>query len=173
MRSALVLALIAVAAPEVTFRHLESVRLKAPVVYVGTVTDVRRVGSLEGLAGPTPGRMEATVTVGKVLRAPASLAPPAAPVVVRYDTRSPEPEGDGFLSLEAGERVVVFAETFDKSYPRELLHGPPAGLNQQVANLRTALDAMDPPTLLLHGLTPATRAQQARLYDDVGAALKK
>lgn len=173
MTSVIALVLAAAVAPEVTFRHLESVRLKAPVVYVGTVTGVRRVGSLEGLAGPTQGRMEATVTVGKVLRAPVSLASPPAPVVVRYDTRSPEPEGDGFLSLEPGERVLVFAETFDKSYPRELLHGPPAGLTQQVANLRAALAGMDPPTLQLHGLTPATRAQQVRLYDDVGAALRK
>lgn len=172
MRFVIALVLAAATAPEVTFRHLESVRLKAPVVYVGTVTGVKRVGSLEGLAGPTQGRMEATVTLGKVLRAPGQASPPA-PVVIRYDTRSPEPEGDGFFNLEPGERVVVFAETFDKSYPRELLHGPPAGLTQQVAHLRAALAAMDASTLQLHGLTPATRAQQARLYDDVGAALKK
>jgi hypothetical protein len=30
---------------------------------------------------------------------------------------------------------------------------------------------MDAATLQLHGLTPATRARQARLYDDIRAAL--
>jgi hypothetical protein len=171
MKALAALVLLA-AAPEAPYRHLESVRLKAPIVYVGAVAEVKRVGALEGLAAPTQGRMEATVTVSKVLRAPAQAAAPAS-VVVRYDTRSPEPPGDGFFTLQVGDRVLVFAETFDKAYPRELLHGPPAGLSQQVANLRAALDAMDAPTLELHGLTPATRLQQVKLYEAAMAALKK
>jgi hypothetical protein len=166
------MAVAAAAGVETPARHLESRRLRAPVVYLGTVSEVRRVGGLEGFDKPGQGRMEAVVKVARVLRAPAG-ASAAEEAIVRYDSRAPEPEGDGFHALAAGEKVLVFAGSFDKEYPLELWHGAAETVGREIGDLRAYVAAMDGDTLRLHGLTPATRAQQLRFYDAVLAALGK
>jgi hypothetical protein len=55
---------------------------------------------------------------------------------VKFDSRAPEPEGDGFYALAVGERVLVFADGFEAAYPREMLHGAPATWPLQVKTLR-------------------------------------
>jgi len=169
-----VVAAVALARPlqaDLSSLHLESLRLRAPVVYVGTVTAVRRVGSLEDLAGEAQGRMEAAIEVASVLRAPAGTTrPDSAPV--RFDSRAPDPEGDGFYTLAAGEVVLVFADGFEAAYPREMLHGAAAALSGQVKELRDFVAAMDARTMDLHGLTAATRLSEVQLYDRALAALK-
>jgi hypothetical protein len=152
--------------------HLESRRLRSRAVYLGTVSAVRRLGALDGLTGETQGRMEAAVKVARALRAPAGMAAPQE-VPVRFDSRAPAPEGDGFYTLAPGEGVLVFADGFEPAYPRELLHGPPVALASQVRALRDFVAAMDEGTMRLHGLTPATRTSQVRLYDEALAALPK
>ena len=151
--------------------HLESHRLRSRAVYVGTVSAVRRLGALDGLTGRDQGRMEAAVKVAKALRVPAGVAAPDE-IRLRFDSRAPAPEGEGFYALAAGEGVLVFADGFEPAYPRELMHGPrPAGrAGQGAARFR---GAMDEGTMRLHGLTPATRASQVRLYDQALAALPK
>ena len=72
--------------PEMPVTHLESRRLRARAVYVGTVSAVRRLGGLDGLSGQNQGRMEATIGVGKVLRAPAGSAAPGE-VRIQFDSR--------------------------------------------------------------------------------------
>jgi hypothetical protein len=152
--------------------HLESRRLRSGAVFLGTVTGVQRLGALDGLTAETQGRMEATIKIDKVLRAPAgAAAPPEA--VVKFDSRAPDPEGDGFFAVAAGERVLVFADGFEPSYPRELFHGAPADLAAAVKALRDFVATMDAPTTALHGLTPATRASQVRLYDEALGQLAK
>jgi hypothetical protein len=116
--------------------------------------------------------MEATVRIDKVLRAPAGAAAPTE-AAVKFDSRAPEPEGDGFFSLAAGERVLVFADGFEPAYPRELFHGAPTDLAAAVKALRDFVATMDAPTMALHGLTPATRVSQVRLYDEALAQLTK
>ena len=144
--------------------HLESWRLQSRTVFVGTVTAVRRLGALDSLTADTQGRMEAVVKIDKVLRAPAGTAAPAE-ASVKYDSRAPEPEGDGFYALAVGERVLVFADGFEPAYPRDLFHGPPADLAAAVKALRDFVSTMDADTMRLHSLTPATRTAQVRLYD--------
>jgi hypothetical protein len=153
-------------------RPLESRRLRSEAVYVGTVTAVRRLGALEGLTGETQGRMEAGIRIAKVLRARSGAAP-AEEVPVRFDSRAPAAEGEGFHALVPGEAVLVFADGFEAAYPRELLHGPPAALATDVKALRDFVAAMDADTMRLHGLSAATRASQVRLYDEVLAALSR
>lgn len=166
------LAVAAAGATEPPALHLESWRLRSGAVFVGTVTAVRRLGALDGLTADTQGRMEATVKIDKVLRAPAGAA--ALPeALVKFDSRAPEPEGDGFFALAAGERVLVFADGFEPAYPRELFHGAPGDVTAQVKALRDFLATMDVPTTALHGLTPATRASQVRLYDQALGLLAK
>jgi hypothetical protein len=161
---------LAVAEPPA--RHLESHRLRSRAVYVGTVTAVRRLGSLDGLDGETQGRMEAAVRIAKVLRTPAGPAPPAE-AAVRFDSRAPAPEGEGFYALAPGEVVLVFADGFDPAYPREVLHGAPAVLAAEVKALRDFVLTMDAGTMRLHGLVPATRASQVRLYSDALAVIAR
>lgn len=158
--------------PEMPVTHLESRRLRSRAVYVGTVSAVRRLGGLDGLSGENQGRLEATIAVAKALRAPAGSAAPGE-VRIQFDSRAPEPEGDGFYALAAGEGVLVFADGFEPAYPLELLHGPRPAVMAQVKALRDFVAAMDAATLRLHGLSPATRASQVRLYDDALAALAK
>ena len=161
-----------VAATDPPTPHLESWRLRSRAVFVGTVTSVRRLGALDGLTEDTQGRMEAAVKVEKVLRTPAGVRAPVE-AAVRFDSRLPAPEGDGFYALAAGEGVLVFADGFEPAYPRELFHGAPKDLADQVKALRDFVIAMDAGALRLHGLTPATRASQVRLYDDVLGQLVK
>lgn len=153
-------------------RHLESRRLRSAAVYLGTVTAVARLGDLDGLTAPTQGRMEATVRIVKALRAPGGTAVPAE-AAAKFDDRSPEPEGEGFLALAMGEAVLVFADGFAPAYPREVLHGTPAALAAEVKALRDYVSTMDADTLRLHGLTAATRTAQVRLYDDALASLAR
>ena len=167
---AFVTSLTAVADPPAL--HLESWRLRSRAVFVGTVTAVRRLGALDGLTADTQGRMEAVVKIEKVLRAPAGAAAPAE-ASVKFDSRAPEPEGDGFYALAVGERVLVFADGFEPAYPRELMHGPAADLAAAVKALRDFVNTMDASTMALHGLTPATRGGQVRLYDDALGQLAK
>ena len=94
--------------------------------------------------------------VAKALRVPAGVAAPEE-AFVRFDSRAPAPEGDGFYALAVGEAVLVFADGFEAAYPRELMHGPPAVLAAQVKTLRDFVAAMDEGTMRLHGLLPATR----------------
>jgi hypothetical protein len=152
--------------------HLESRRLRSGAVFVGTVTAVRRLGALDSLTADTQGRMEATVRIDKLLRVPAGAAAPTE-AAVKFDSRAPEPEGDGFLALAAGETVLVFADGFEAAYPRDLFHGAPKDVAAQVQALRDFVATMDVPTTALHGLTPATRASQVRLYDEALAQLAK
>jgi hypothetical protein len=161
----------AVARAEAPAHQLEGRRIRAGAVYVGTVSAVRRLGSLDGLSGDTQGRMEATVQVAKPLRGPAG-AP--AEVGLRFDTRAPEAEGEGYYTLAPGEAVLVFTDQVaEPAYPRELLHGAPEALAAEVKGLRDALLALDADLLRLNGVTPSARAAQVRLYDQALAALSR
>jgi hypothetical protein len=161
-----------VAASDPPARHLESRRLRSGAVYIGTVTAIRHLGALDGLTGDAQGRMEAAVKIEKVLRAPAgAAAPPEA--AVKFDSRAPEPEGDGFFALAVGEKVLVFVDRFEPAYPRELFHGAAKDLAVEIKTLRDFVNTMDPPTMALHGLTPATRVSQVRLYDETLGQLTK
>lgn len=168
----LVLAASVAAVADPPVLHLENRRLRSGAVFVGTITAVRRLGALDGLTADTQGRMEATVTIDKVLRVPAGASAPAE-AAVKFDSRAPEPEGDGFFALAVGERVLVFADGFEPAYPRELFHGAPKDVTAQVKALRDFVATMDAPTTALHGLTPATRASQVKLYDEALGQLAK
>jgi hypothetical protein len=170
LAAALVASIAAAADPPAL--HLESWRLRSRAVFVGTVTGVQRLGALDGLTADTQGRMEAAVKIDKALRVPAGVAAPAE-AMVKFDSRAPEPEGDGFYALAAGERVLVFADGFEAAYPRELLHGAPTDLASAIRTLRDFVNTMDADTMRLHGLTPATRVSQVRLYDEALAQLAK
>jgi hypothetical protein len=147
-------------------------------VYLATVSEVRQVAAADP-PGSAP-RMEATLAVGKVFRpaTPASSAP--ADAIVRYEqAAAPSPgtpvaedqQTGAFYRLRAGDRALVFAGSFDKAFPIEMITGPPKAVSAQVSALRAWLLAMDEVTARLHGVTPAIRAQQGALYDRILADL--
>ena len=152
--------------------HLESRRLRSAAVYIGTVSAIHRLGDLDGLTGEKQGRMEATVRVAKTLRT-IGRAAVAEQATIKFDDRTPEPEGEGFYALAVGEAVLVFADGFEPAYPRELWHGTPTALAAEVKVLRDFVATMDADTLRLHGLTAATQAAQVRLYDEALAAVPR
>ena len=159
--------LAAAAAAEHPGRYLESRRAKAPIVYLATVSEVRQIAPPDA-PGSAP-RMEATLKVGRIFR-PAPLASPApADAVVRYEQA--DTATGVFYRLAAGDRVLVFAGSFDKAFPIEMITGPPRAVSTQVSALRAFLLDMDEMTSSLHSVTPAIRAQQIALYDRILADL--
>jgi hypothetical protein len=159
-----VLGLLLVAALE---DQVEGRRVRAPVVYVGTVTEVRKLGSLDG---PQGARMEAVLKDVKVLRGPAP-DDPAAPVSLRYD-HADDPEAGGlYHRAAAGDRVVVFARSLGKDYPLALVNGEAKVVGDGLRARRQWLLALDADGLRAQGLTEAQRPEQAKLYDRILAAL--
>jgi hypothetical protein len=150
-------------------RYLESRRAAAPVVYLATVSEVRQVAAPED-PGSAP-RMEATLKVGKLFRPATPASPAPADAVVRYEQAAAGPQEGVFYRLAAGDRALVFAGSFDKAFPIEMITGPSRAVTAQVSALRTWLLAMDEVTARLHGVTPAIRAQQTALYDRILAEL--
>ena len=142
------------------------------MVYLATVVSVAQVGE-----GPTPGSsppMEATVKIDRVLKG--TPLPPVTETVVRFEQAGKAAEGmpaGMSYKLAAGDRAVVFAASFDKGFPVEMIAGPAKTVGAELAALKAYLAAMDEPTARLHGVTPAMKAQQAALYDralaDLGA----
>ena len=159
-------------------RYLESRRAAAPVVYLATVSEVREVAPADA-PGSAP-RMEATVKVGRLFRPATPASPAPADAVVRYELAAAPSRGTpvaedqqsgAFYRLKGGDRVLVFAGSFDKAFPIEMITGPPKALSAQVSALRAWLLAMDDVTARLHGVTPAIRTQQIALYDRILAEL--
>jgi hypothetical protein len=158
-------------------RYLESRRAAAPVVYLATVTEVLQVAPPDA-PGAAP-RMEATLKVERLFRPATPPSPPPADTVVRYEQAAApsvppiddSPTGVSYR-LKAGDRLVVFAGSFDKAFPAEMITGPAKAVAAQVSALRAWLLAMDERTSTLHGVTPAIRTRQVALYDRILAELK-
>jgi len=158
-------------------RYLESRRASAPIVYLAAVAEVRETGPADAGTG-TAARMEATLTPVRIYRpAAAPAAPPSsppAPIVVRYEQAGRAADDvppTVAYRLAPGDRALVFASTFERSVPLEMVVGAPKAVAAQVAALRQNLLEMDESAAALHGVTPQVRAQQQALYDRILADL--
>ena len=158
-------------------RHLESRRASAPVVYLATVAEVRETGPADAATG-TAARMEATLAPVRIYRPATPPAPtpasPSPPLVVRYELAGKAADDippTVAYRLAVGDRVLVFASTFERSVPLEMVAGAPRAVAAQVAALRDYLLKMDESAAALHGVTPQVKAQQAALYDRILADL--
>lgn len=148
-------------------------------MYLATVAEVRQVAAADA-PGAAP-RMEATLKVERLFRPATPASPAPADAVVRYEQAVAEPsrglpvaedtQSGVFYRMTAGDRAVVFAGSFDKAFPTEMITGPPKAVSSQVSALRAWLLAMDEMTASLHGVTPAIRARQVALYDRILAEL--
>src|SRR5437660_11656142 len=119
---------------------IESVRRKAPVVYVGSVKEVRLLQRTKFDI-----KAKAVVDVKSVMRTPGSNPQQATIEYSSYDDKTPMMEGGPQYQLRPGVSVIVFANSFDANIlPGYLVQGSRQELLQQVETLRDALSKMSP-----------------------------
>ena len=146
---------------------IESVRRKAPVVYVGYVKDVRVLQRTKFDI-----RAKAVVDLRAVTRSPGNNPQQATIKYSSYDDKTPMMEGGPQYQLRPGVSVIVFANSFDASIPPGyLVQGTRQELLQRVEALRDALGKMTPEQLKVNEITDDDRRVQMSLYEQLSASL--
>jgi len=147
---------------------IESVRRKAPVVYVGSVKEVRELQRTKFDI-----KAKAVVDIKAVIRTPGSNPQQATIEYSSYDEKTPMLEGGPQYQLRPGISVIAFANSFDASIPPGyLVQGSRRELLQRVEALRDALSKMSPDQLKVNEITENDRRVQMSLYEKLSAALR-
>jgi hypothetical protein len=147
---------------------IESVRRKAPVVYVGSVKEVRLLQRTKFDI-----KAKAVVDIKSVMRTPGSDPQQATIEYSSYDDKTPMLEGGPQYQLRSGVSVIVFANSFDANIPPGYLaQGSRQELLQRVEALRDALGKMSPDQLKVHEITEDDRRVQMSLYEKLSAFLR-
>jgi hypothetical protein len=148
---------------------IEAVRRKAPVVYVGSVKEVRL---LERTRFDIKAR--AIVDVLSVMRSPGTNPREGAIEYSSYDDKTPMLAGGPQYQLQPGVKIIAFANSFSSNIPPGyLLQGSREELLQRVETLRDALSHMSPDQLKMHEVNEEDRRVQLALYDKLCAYLQK
>jgi hypothetical protein len=148
---------------------IEGVRRKAPVVYVGSVREVRQ---LERTKFDIKAR--AVVDVLSVMRSPGANPREATIEYSSYDDKTPMLEGGPQYQLKPGVKVLVFANSFASTIPPGyLLEGNREELLHRVEALRDGLNQMSPDQLKVHEINEEDRRIQLALYEKLCAYLSK
>ena len=147
---------------------IEGVRRRAPVVYVGSVKEVRQLARTKFDI-----KARALVDVLVVMRSPGTNPREASIEYSSYDDKTPMLEGGPQYQLPPGVKVVVFANSFASTIPPGyLLQGTRDELLKRVESLRNALSEMSPAQLKLHEINEEDRRIQLALYDKLSAFLR-
>jgi hypothetical protein len=147
---------------------IESVRRKAAVVYVGSVTEVRLLRRTKFDI-----KAKAVVDIQMVARTQGSNPQQATIEYSSYDDKTPMLAGGPQYELRPGVSVIVFANSFDASIPPGyLVQGSRQELLQRVEVLRDALGKMSPEQLKVHEITEDDRRVQISLYEKLSAFLR-
>ncbi len=147
---------------------IESVRRKAPVVYVGSVKDVRFLQRTKFDL-----KAKAVVEVMAVMRAPGSNSREATIEYSSFDDQTPMMEGGPQYQLRPGDAVIVFANSFDATIPPGyLIQGSRGELLQRVEALLNALTSMSPDQLKGSEIAEEDRRVQIGLYEKLSAWLR-
>ena len=147
---------------------IESVRRKAPVVYVGSVKEVRALQRTKFDI-----KAKAIVDVKAVMRTPGNNPQQATIEYSSYDDKTPMMEGGPQYQLQPGVTVIAFANSFDANIPPGyLIHGSREDLLGRVEALRNALSKMTSDQLKVHEITEDDRRVQMSLYDKLSAYLR-
>lgn len=140
---------------------IEAVRRKAPVVYVGSVKEVRLLERTKFAI-----KAQAVITVSAVARGSDRGATDATLDYSSYDDKTPMLAGGPQFQLRSGEMVVVFAESFRGSVPPGyLLHGSRQELLERVKALRESLKGMSAEQLKRNEVSEEDRQVQLALYE--------
>jgi hypothetical protein len=147
---------------------IESVRRKAPVVYVGSVKEVRALQRTKFDI-----KAKAVVEVKAVMRTPGSNPQQATIEYSSFDDKTPMLEGGPQYQLRPGVSVIVFASSFDASIPPGyLMQGNRQELLKRVDALRDALSKMSPDQLKVNEIMEDDRRVQMSLYEKLSAVLR-
>ena len=147
---------------------IESVRRKAPVVYVGSVKEVRVLQRTKFDV-----KAQAVVDIKAVMRTPGTSPQQATIEYSSYDEKTPMLEGGPQYQLRPGVSVIVFANSSDASIPPGYLaQGSRQELLQRVEALRDALSKMSPDQLKVNEITEDDRRVQMSLYEKLSAFLR-
>jgi len=147
---------------------IEAVRRKAPVVYIGSVKEVRLLQRTKFDI-----KAKAVVDIKSVMRTPESNPQQATIEYSSYDDKTPMLAGGPQYQLRPGVSVIVFANSFDASIPPGyLVQGSRQELLQRVEALRDALGEMSPDQLKVHEITEDDRRIQMSLYEKLSANLR-
>ena len=147
---------------------IESVRRKAPVVYVGSVKEVRLLQRTKFDI-----RAKAVVDVKAVMRTPGSNPHQATIEYSSYDEKTPMLEGGPQYQLKSGVMVLIFANSFDARIPPGyLVQGSRQELLQRVEELRDSLSKMSPDQLKINEITEEDRRVQLALYYNLADYLR-
>jgi hypothetical protein len=147
---------------------IESVRRKAPVVYVGSVKEVRLLQRTKFDI-----QAKAVVDIKAVMRTPGSNPHQATIEYSSYDEKTPMLEGGPQYQLKSGVMVLVFANSFDARIPPGyLLQGTHQELLQRVEALRESLSKMSVDQLKANEITEEDRRVQMSLYDKLFVYLR-
>ena len=147
---------------------IESVRRKAPVVYIGSVKEVRVLERTKFDIRAKP-----VVDVKTVMRTPGSNPQQATIEYSSYDDKTPMMEGGPQYQLRPNVSVIVFANSFDANIPPGcLVQGSRQELLQRVEALRDALSRMSPDQLKVNEISEDDRRVQVSLYEKLSADLR-
>lgn len=146
---------------------VESVRSRAPVVYFGSVNEVRVLQRTKFDI-----KAKAVVEVKAVMRGPGSAPQRASVEYSTFDAKTPMLDGGPQYQLQPGISVIIFANSFDASIPPGcLLQGSREELLQRIKALRAALSKMSPDQLKVNEITEDDRRVQMSLYKTLSASL--
>lgn len=147
---------------------IESVRRKAPVVYVGSVKEVRVLQRTKFDI-----RAKALVDIKAVMRTPGSNPQQATVEYSSFDDKTPMLEGGPQYQLRPAVSVIIFADSFDARIPPGyLVQGSREELLQRVETLRDALRTMSRDQLKVNEITEDDRRIQMSLYEKLSAFLR-
>jgi hypothetical protein len=147
---------------------IESVRRKAPVVYVGSVKEVRVLQRTKFDI-----KAKAVVDIKAVMRTAGNNPQQATIEYSSYADKTPMLEGGPQYQLRPGVSVIVFANSFNTSIPPGyLVHGSRQELLQRVDALGDALSKISPDQLKTNEITEDDRHVQLSLYEKLSAYLR-
>jgi hypothetical protein len=147
---------------------IEAVRRKAPVVYVGSVREVRLLTRTKFDI-----KAQAIVDVLSVMRSPGTNPREATIEYSSYDDKTPMLAGGPQYQLQPGVKIVAFANSFASNIPPGyLLQGSREELLHRVEALRDALSHMSPDQLKVNEINEEDRRIQLALYDKLCAYLR-
>ena len=146
---------------------IESVRRRAPVVYVGFVKEVRLLQRTKFDI-----KAKGVVDIAAVIRSPGGNPRQATIEYSSFDDQTPMLEGGPQYQLRSGITVIVFANSFDASIPPGyLLHGTRGEPLRRVDALRDVLAKMSLDQLKVNEITEEDRSVQMSLYQRISAYL--
>jgi len=146
---------------------IEAIRRKAPVVYIGSVKEVRTLQRTKFDI-----KAKAVIDVKTVARTAGTNPQQATIEYSSYDEKTPMLAGGPQYQMRAGVSVIVFADSFDASIPPGyLVQGSRQELLQRVEALRDALSKMSPDQLKMNEISEDDRRVQLSLYQKLSASL--